>query len=208
MEANGGEPEPEPSKAELRRRKKAEASEQEGVGELGLNKDLNDRTDTEIMELLARFRSVTGVLASNFSNADVKIASFSLTMNGQPFVNDTELELNQACRYGLIGANGSGKTNLICTIAMREIPIPDHVDLFHLHAEASPTDLSAVEAVIGHVNNEIERLEALSDRIMDEFGPEDERLTLIGDRLDELDPKYFEINARKVLSGLGFADHL
>ena len=31
---------------------------------------------------------------------------------------------------------------------------------------------------------------------------------LFGGRLDELDPKYFEINARKILSGLGFADHL
>ena len=46
------------------------------------------------------------------------------SMNGQQFVEDTDLEINQACRYGLIGANGSGKTNLICALAMREVPIP------------------------------------------------------------------------------------
>ena len=56
------------------------------------------------------------------------------------------------------------------------------MDIFHLHAEAAPQDLTAVEAVIEHVNKEIQRLEALSDKIMDDFGPEDERLTLIGDR--------------------------
>jgi|EP01047_Picozoa_sp_COSAG01_P107991 ATP-binding cassette subfamily F protein 2 len=39
---------------------------------------------------------------------------------------------------------------------------------------------------------------------MESRGPEDERLTAINDRLDELDPATFESKARKVLSGLGF----
>jgi hypothetical protein len=47
----------------------------------------------------------------------------------------------QACRYGLIGANGSGKTNLICSLALRELPVPEHIDLYHLHGEASPAPL-------------------------------------------------------------------
>ena len=41
-------------------------------------------------------------------------------------------------------------------------------------------------------------MQALADEIMESSGPEDERLTAINDRLDELDPSTFETNARKV----------
>lgn len=39
---------------------------------------------------------------------------------------------------------------------------------------------------------------------MSEFGPEDERLEAIYDRLDELDPTTFETRAATLLHGLGF----
>ena len=68
--------------------------------------------------------------------------------------------------------------------------------------------MTGVEAVINHVTLEAARLEALSEQIIEESGPEDERLQAINDRLDELDPTGAEPRARKILSGLGFADHL
>ena len=39
------------------------------------------------------------------------------------------------------------------------MPIPEHIDLFHLHQEAEPTERTAVEAVVDHVTEEIARLE-------------------------------------------------
>ena len=48
--------------------------------------------------------------------------------------------------------------------------------------------MTGVEAVINHVTLEAARLEALSEQIIEESGPEDERLQAINDRLDELDP--------------------
>lgn len=40
---------------------------------------------------------------------------------------------------------------------------------------------------------------------MSEFGPEDERLGAIYDRLEELDPNTFESRAAELLHGLGFS---
>merc|ERR1719305_704404 len=42
---------------------------------------------------------------------------------------------------------------------------------------------------------------------MEEFGPEDERIMAISDRLDELDITDAEPRARKILAGLGFSDN-
>ena len=84
---------------------------------------------------------MTGVFASNPTSCDTKIEKFSVTVAGQSLLDDATLELNVGTRYGFIGQNGSGKTNVLNAIALREIPIPDHVDLYHLHAEGrAPTE--------------------------------------------------------------------
>ena len=157
-------------------------------------------------QMLAKQRAVTGVLASNPTSTDVKIEKFSVTVAGQSLLDDATLELNVGTRYGFIGQNGSGKTNVLNAIALREIPIPDHIDLYHLHAEAEPTERSAIESVVDHVTEEIVRLEAAQDLIIETSGVEDERLEAISDRLSELDPDTFEFEARKILVGLGFSN--
>jgi ATP-binding cassette subfamily F protein 2 len=121
-------------------------------------------------------------------------------------VTDTEIELNQGCRYGLIGDNGSGKSNVLASIAQLDVPLPSHIDVFHLHEEAQPSEQTAVEAVIAHIVEQSTRLEELQTQIMEEFGPEDERIDAISDRLEELDPTGAEPRARKILAGLGFLD--
>ena len=56
------------------------------------------------------------------------------------------------------------------------MPIPDHIDLYHLHQEAEPSDRTALQSVVDHIEAEIARLNALEEHIMCEYGPEDERL--------------------------------
>lgn len=51
-------------------------------------------------------------------------------------------------RYGLLGLNGCGKSTLLTAIGCREIPIPEHMDIYHLSREIEASDMSSLEAVI------------------------------------------------------------
>eukprot|EP00882_Tetradesmus_deserticola_P006325 GHRQ01006654.1.p1 GENE.GHRQ01006654.1~~GHRQ01006654.1.p1 ORF type:complete len:528 (+),score=237.91 GHRQ01006654.1:258-1841(+) len=150
-------------------------------------------------------RTVTGVLASRPTARDIKIEAFSLGICGNELIQDCSIELTIGRRYGLIGQNGCGKSSFLEAIANREVPIPEHLDIYHLHQEAEPSDRTALEAVIDHIREEMNRLHAQEEAIMSENGPSDERLEAIYDRLDELDPNTFESRAAELLHGLGFS---
>ena len=51
-------------------------------------------------------------------------------------------------RYGLLGLNGCGKSTLLTAIGCRELPIPEHMDIYHLSREIEASDMSSLEAVI------------------------------------------------------------
>jgi ATP-binding cassette subfamily F protein 2 len=86
--------------------------------------------------------------------------------------------------------------------------VPEHIDMFHLFEEAPADDQTGVEAVIAHVVSEAAKLEKWVEIIMEETGPDDERLEAIYARLDDLDTTNAEPRARKILFGLGFSDSL
>ena len=69
-------------------------------------------------------------------------------------------------RYGLIGPNGSGKSSLLKALGNRELPIPDHIDVYFLDREIDATDLTALEAVMS-VDEEKARLEAEAEALAD-----------------------------------------
>lgn len=66
-------------------------------------------------------RAVTGVLTSRPTSRDIKIDGFSMGLNGVELIQDCSIELTIGRRYGLIGANGSGKTNFLECLANREV---------------------------------------------------------------------------------------
>lgn len=160
--------------------------------------------DLSLKGKYAASRSVTGVLTSRPTSQDIKIDGFSLGLGGVELIKDCSIELTIGRRYGLIGQNGSGKTNFLECLANREVPIPDHMDLYHLCTEAEPSDRTALEAVVDAIKEEMAMLEKKEQDIMEEFGPEDERLEGIYERLEELDPTTFESRAASLLYGLGF----
>ncbi|KAI3876761.1 hypothetical protein MKX03_037428, partial [Papaver bracteatum] len=51
-------------------------------------------------------------------------------------------------RYGLLGMNGCGKSTLLTAIGFRELPILEHMDIFHLTREIEDSDMTLLEAVI------------------------------------------------------------
>lgn len=149
-------------------------------------------------------RTTTGVLASIPSSRDVKIEQFSLQFYGQKLIDNTTIELTMGRRYGLLGANGSGKSTFLKSLAAREAPIPEHIDIFLLNEEFAKTELSALEAVIEEAKKEVKRLDEQLEYLMETEGPECPLLDDIYERMETLDPDTFETRASSILHGLGF----
>ncbi|CAF0970022.1 unnamed protein product [Brachionus calyciflorus] len=153
----------------------------------------------------AENRSCTGVLASHVNARDIHIHQFSLTFYGQELLVDADLELNMGRRYGIIGLNGSGKSTILTAIAKKEIPIPHHVDIFHLSREIPATNKTALEAVL-EADEEIENLEKEAELLSqcNDIESQD-RLNDIYEKLDELNSDTREVRAARILFGLGFS---
>jgi ATP-binding cassette subfamily F protein 2 len=77
------------------------------------------------------------------------------------------------------------------------------MDLYHLHDEAAPSDMSALDSVVDYIREELKKLEQLEEKIMTEVGPEDERLAAIYERVEELDPSTFEVGIRPLSQLIG-----
>ncbi|KAG0296111.1 hypothetical protein BGZ97_004630 [Linnemannia gamsii] len=150
-------------------------------------------------------RTSTGVLTSQPLSRDIKIESFSLRFHGRELISNTDIDLNFGRRYGLIGANGSGKSTFLECLAAREVPIPEHIDIYLLQEEAAPSDHNAIEAVMIEAKHEVERLEKqVEDMLAEVDGAENPLLDDIYDRIEQLDPSTFETRAATLLHGLGF----
>ena len=57
---------------------------------------------------------------------------------------------------------------MLAALAQGDLEMPEHIDLYHLHEEAPATDQTGVEAVVAHIQEEAEKLEQLSERIIEE----------------------------------------
>ncbi|XP_072994565.1 ABC transporter F family member 1-like [Typha latifolia] len=148
-------------------------------------------------------RTCTGVLASHPLSRDIHIESLSLTFHGHDLIVDSELELNYGRRYGLLGLNGCGKSTLLTAIGCRELPIPDHMDIFHLTREIEASDMSALKAVI-NCDEERLKLEKEAEKLVAEEDGGGETLERIYERLEAIDASTAEKRAAEILYGLGF----
>ncbi|KAB7494813.1 ATP-binding cassette sub-family F member 2 [Armadillidium nasatum] len=158
----------------------------------------------EEMRIAAEARSCTGVLGIHPRARDIKIDNFSITFHGCEMLQDTKLELNCGRRYGLIGQNGCGKSTLLASLANREVPIPQHIDIFHLVREIPASDKTALQCVM-EVDQERVMLETLAEELAG-CGDEEaqDELMDVYDRLEELGADTAEAKAAYILHGLGF----
>ena len=152
-------------------------------------------------------RSATGVLVSMPESRDVKIDSFQLSFHGRLLVENGSIELNYGQRYGLLGANGSGKTTFLEALANREVPIPQHIDLYLLKEEAPPSNMTASEFILAEARKKVEELEKEIEELSVSDNPGDEMvLQQKYDQLEELEPEGMQARVSNILVGLGF-DH-
>ncbi|KAI9396978.1 hypothetical protein POPTR_004G214300v4 [Populus trichocarpa] len=148
-------------------------------------------------------RTCTGVLCSHPLSRDIRIESLSVTFHGHDLIVDSELELNYGRRYGLLGLNGCGKSTLLAAIGCRELPIPDHMDIYHLTREIEASDMSSLEAVIS-CDEERLKLEKEAEVLAAEDDGGGEALDRIYERLEAMDASTAEKRAAEILYGLGF----
>lgn len=171
--------------------KKKELVEGEGAGRL------------KVLETL----HCTGVLASRQISRDVCIEQVTLSLYGRELIRDATIQINFGRKYGLIGANGSGKSSLLAALACRELPIPDHIDIWHVHEEAAPTETSALDAVVDTAAKEYQRLEDLIMKLSEEDAEANgEIIEALATKQDRMDPASFIPNAGALLHGLGFSE--
>ncbi|XP_063546526.1 ATP-binding cassette sub-family F member 2 isoform X1 [Cydia strobilella] len=153
-------------------------------------------------------RSCTGSLAVHPRSRDIKIANFSITFYGSELLQDTLLELNCGRRYGLVGLNGCGKSSLLSALGRREVPIPDHIDIFHLTREMPASDKSALQCVM-EVDEERVKLEKLAEELAHcEDDESQDQLMDVYERLDELSADTAQARAANILNGLGFTKEM
>jgi len=170
--------------------------------------DFNEELLCEQLEndakIAAEARAVTGSLGVHPKSRDIKIDNFSITFYGTELMQDTTLELNCGRRYGLIGLNGSGKSALLSTLGRREVPIPEHIDIYHLTREIPASDKTALQCVM-EVDEMKMKLEKLAE-VLAAFEDDEsqEQLMDVYDRLDEMSADTAEYRAGKILDGLGF----
>ncbi|EFJ16470.1 hypothetical protein SELMODRAFT_116581 [Selaginella moellendorffii] len=175
--------------------KVADEQNQNGAAAAALNEEMQGMSITD--------RTCTGVLASHPQSRDIHIESLSVTFHGHELVSDSTLELNYGRRYGLLGLNGCGKSTLLSAIGSREVPIPEHMDIYHLTREIEATDLTALEAVV-NVDDERLKLEQEAEKLAAQDAGGGEPLDRIYERLEAMDSATAEKRAAEILHGLGF----
>ncbi|XP_055390323.1 ATP-binding cassette sub-family F member 2 [Condylostylus longicornis] len=196
------------------RNKKIQSNKQNGT----INKEKNGTAEpvelTEEEKLCAKLeeearisaeaRACTGSWALHEKSRDIKIANFSITFFGSELLQDTMLELNCGRRYGLIGLNGCGKSSLLSVLGNREVPIPNHIDIFHLTREIPASSKTALQCVM-EVDEERIKLEKLAEELITNDDDESqEQLMDVYERLDDIAADCAEAKAARILHGLGF----
>lgn len=165
--------------------------------------ELCRRLDEEA-NMAAEARACTGVLGIHPMSRDIKIDNLSVTFHGSELLQDTRLELSCGQRYGLIGANGSGKSSLLAVLGNREVPIQDHIDIYYLSRETPASEKTALETVMSADEERI-KLEKLAESLVtNEDDDAQEYLMEVYERLDELGADTAEAKASHILKGLGF----
>lgn len=162
----------------------------------------------EEARISAEARSCTGTSAVHPRSRDIKMSNFAITFFGSELLQDTTLELNCGRRYGLIGLNGCGKSSLLAVLGNREVPIPEHIDIFHLTREIPASTKSALQCVM-EVDEERLKLEKLADELATREDDESQdQLMDIYDRLDDMNADQAEMKAARILHGLGFTKEM
>ncbi|KAI0789078.1 P-loop containing nucleoside triphosphate hydrolase protein [Irpex lacteus] len=170
----------------------------------GSQEDLTSMAKLQI----ATDRSAAGVHVSDAKGRDIKIDQYTLSFHGRLLIEGAEISLNYGQRYGSLGENGSGKSTLLSSIAERDIPIPEHIDIYLVSGEAEPSDTNAIDYIVNSAKAKVARLEQRIEDLSVAEEVDELALDAAYEELEELDPNTFEAKAGSILHGLGFTQEM
>mmetsp|Transcript_30519 Transcript_30519/g.32895 ORF Transcript_30519/g.32895 Transcript_30519/m.32895 type:complete len:773 (+) Transcript_30519:131-2449(+) len=156
---------------------------------------------------------------NNDRSRDVVIKGFSISAPEKPLLVNADLTLVQGRRYGLIGANGRGKSTLLRFLAARRLPVPSTLDILLVEQEVTASkDRSVLEDVLAAdtrrltlLKEEGELFEVLEKEEESKNDKNDGILTLsrlvaVTEELEAMGADGAEARARAILCGLGFTE--
>ncbi|KFO30195.1 ATP-binding cassette sub-family F member 2 [Fukomys damarensis] len=126
----------------------AEEKNKEANGRETIKVDLLTKELEDFEMKKATAHTVTSILTSHPNSSDVYMINLSLTFHGQELLSDTKLKLNSRHYYGLFGLNGIGKSMLLSAIGKQELPIPEHIDIYHLLRKMPLSDKTPLQCVM------------------------------------------------------------
>lgn len=151
---------------------------------------------------------------------DIRIDAFTISIGGKTLLEDASLRINFGRRYVLIGRNGIGKTTLLNHISRKELEgIPKHLQILHVQQEVIANSSPLLEEVLKcdveraqlleenkEISRKLDENHRLNNMTKDEVDKCTQRMVKLGERLQQIGVDESEINARKILKGLGFSD--
>ncbi|KAJ1461841.1 P-loop containing nucleoside triphosphate hydrolase protein [Pelagophyceae sp. CCMP2097] len=153
---------------------------------------------------------------------DVVVKGVSISAPAKKLLVNADVQLCAGRRYGLIGANGRGKSTLLRFIAARRLPVPSQLSILLVEQEAAATDRSVIDEVLAAdkarsalLAEEAELMLFLEadegeeddeERDSDEVMAAAQRLSDLSEELDAAGADTAESKARGILSGLGFTE--
>lgn len=138
------------------------------------------------------------------ASLDISIEGINLMVGRRELLASATLKLTYGRKYGLVGRNGEGKTQLLCALAHRRLPVPSHIRIAHVEQEVQGDDTKVLDAVL-QSDREREYLLYWEKRLLqDQSDWAGEALMEVYERLDELDSDAAETRASMILRGLGF----
>ncbi|GMM50655.1 putative AAA family ATPase [Starmerella bacillaris] len=164
---------------------------------------------------------------SEGKSKDIKIDNFDLHVGaGVRILSDASLTLAHGHRYGLVGANGIGKSTLLKALSRRELNVPKHITILYVEQEVTGDDTSVLKTVLdADVWRKclLQDLQRINDRlavISDEYPDANDQvqkqldeeaddlntnLNQIHEKLGDMESDKAEARAGAILSGLGFS---
>ena len=91
------------------------------------------------------------------------------------------------------------QSTLLQSIADRDIPIPEHIDIYLVRGEAEPSDVNAIDYIVKSAREKVARLEQRIEELSVADDVDEVQLDQLYEELEEMDPSTFEAKAGSIL---------